>query len=163
MYIELFGSGGLAELVFADTTSALFVFLSYFPYADFLGATAVLLVFIFLVTSADSGTFVLSMMTTDGNLNPPVLHKMVWGVLIAVLTVGTLISGSVFVARAMAVIGALPFSIILMLQIVSLLREIRVEKQDVTRAPEAIGRVEPTAAQLPQASASATPSAEKAT
>ena len=160
MYIELFGSGGLAELVFADTTSALFVFLSYFPLSDLLGATAILLVFIFLVTSADSGTFVLSMMTADGDLNPPLAHKMVWGVLIAVLTVGTLISGSVFVARAMAVIGALPFSVILMLQIVSLLREIRVERHVVTKAPEVRGRVEPGAARTTRAATSASSAAE---
>ncbi|WP_216647201.1 BCCT family transporter [Roseovarius sp. THAF9] len=35
--------------------------------------------FIFLVTSADAGTVVLSMMTTDGNL-PPVIQKMIWGI-----------------------------------------------------------------------------------
>jgi glycine betaine transporter len=137
IYIELFGGGGLAELVFADVTSALFTFLNYFPAGEVLGATACLLIFIFLVTSADSGTFVLSMMTTDGSLNPPVVHKMVWGVLIAILTVGTLFSGSVTVAKAMAITGALPFSVVLLIQIVGFMREIRVEHPDRTRPYEA--------------------------
>ena len=126
-YIELFGAGGIAELVFQDVTKALFLFLTFFPLGELLGLVAVLLVFIFLVTSADSGTFVLSMMTTNGNLNPPVAHKMVWGVLIAVLTVGTLASGSVEVAKAMAITGALPFSVVLLLQIIGFLRVIRSE------------------------------------
>ena len=142
IYIELLGGGGLSELVFADVTSALFTFLDYFPYGGLLGATACFLIFVFLVTSADSGTFVLSMMTTKGNLNPPVFHKMVWGVLIAVLTIGVLLTESVMVARAMAIAGALPFSVILLLQIVGFLREIRRERPDGTRPREARGRVE---------------------
>ena len=133
---------GLSELVFADVTSALFTFLKYFPAGELLGAVACLLIFIFLVTSADSGTFVLSMMTTSGNLNPPVLQKMVWGVLIAMLTCGTLLTGSVTVAKVMAITGALPFSVILLLQIVGFMREIRSERPDRTRPREARGHVE---------------------
>jgi glycine betaine transporter len=138
-YIELFGAGGIAELVFQDVTKALFVFLGFFPFGEFLGLTAVVLVFIFLVTSADSGTFVLSMMTTEGNLNPPVAHKLIWGVLIAVLTVGTLFSGSVEVAKAMAITGALPFSVVLLLQIVGFLRVIRTERLPTDRPIEVRG------------------------
>jgi glycine betaine transporter len=149
IYIEMFGGGGLSELVFADVTSALFLFLDYFPYGAFLGAVACFLIFIFLVTSADSGTFVLSMMTSDGDLNPPLIHKMVWGSLIAILTVGTLLSGSITVAKAMAITGALPFSVILLMQIVGFMRAIRSERPDRTRPPEARGRIEP--ATRPQA------------
>jgi glycine betaine transporter len=78
LYIELFGGGGLADVVFEDVSKALFVFLGYFPATPVLNTLAVGLVFIFLVTSADSGTFVLSMMTSNGELNPPLSHKMVW-------------------------------------------------------------------------------------
>lgn len=141
IYVELFGNGGIAELVFQDVTKALFVFLDYFPAGPVLGAIAALLVFIFLVTSADSGTFVLSMMTSNGNLNPPLIQKMVWGVLIAVLTIGTLLSGSIEVAKAMAITGALPFSIVLLLQIVGFLREIRKEIPPGTRPIETRGEV----------------------
>ena len=124
IYIEMFGGGGLSEEVFADVTTALFIFLDYFPYGSFLGAIACFLIFIFLVTSANSGTFVLSMMTSDGDLNPPLLHKLVWGSLIAILTIGKLPSGSITVAKAMAITGALPFSVILLLQIVGFMHGI---------------------------------------
>lgn len=139
LYIEMFAGGGLAQIVLEDVTRALFVFLDHFPMGAFLGLTAALLTFIFLVTSADSGTFVLAMMTTDGNLNPPILHKLVWGTLIAVLTTGTLLSGSIEVAKAMAITGALPFSVILLLQVVGFLREVRRELPPVTRPIEARG------------------------
>src|SRR3546814_7041090 len=103
IYIELYGGGGLAEVVFEDVSKALFFFFEYFPGTPVLNTLAVALVFIFLVTSADSGTFVLAMMTSDGNLNPPVAHKMVWGTLIAAITVGTIFTESVPVTKAMAI------------------------------------------------------------
>ena len=138
-YIELFGPGGLSELVAADVTDALFAFFDYFPFSETLSAMAVLLIFIFLVTSADSGTFVLSMMTTNGNLNPPVAHKFVWGILIAAITGATLLSGSVEVARAMAATGAIPFSAILLLQVVGLMRALREDRAEGPGAMKATG------------------------
>lgn len=142
-YIEMFGGGGFQEIVFEDATKALFAFLGYFPGGDIMNIFAVALMFIFLVTSADSGTFVLSMMTTDGNLNPPVMQKMVWGVLIAALTAGTLFSESVAVAKAMAITGAIPFAVIVMMQMVGFLREIRKELPElkpIEARGEAVGQ-----------------------
>ena len=126
-YIELFGSGGLAELVSADVSEALFAFFGFFSVGDLLSVLALVLIFIFLVTSADSGTFVLSMMTSDGDLDPRVGVKLVWGVIIAAITASTLFSGSVAVARSMAAVGAIPFAAVLILQIVGFLRALRAE------------------------------------
>ena len=139
-YIEMFGGGGLKELIFEDATKALYAFLSYFPGGTILSTLAVTLMFIFLVTSADSGTFVLSMMTTDGDLNPPVMQKLVWGTLIAAITLGIVFSGSVNVAKAMAVTGAIPFTAIVLLQLVSFMREIRHEVPPTDLPIEARGQ-----------------------
>jgi glycine betaine transporter len=122
--------------VFEDVTKALFALFNYFPFSQLLGVTALFLIFIFLVTSADSGTFVVSMMTTGGNLNPPVAHKLIWAVIITALTVATLLTGSIPVAKAMAITGAIPFSLILILQIIGFLRTLREDAAE-TRAREA--------------------------
>ncbi len=142
-YIEMFGGGGLKEIIFEDVFAALFAFLGYFPGGALLAGLAAVLLFIFLVTSADSGTFVLSMMTTDGNLDPPVIQKMIWGILIAVLTFSTLVTESVTVAKAMAITGAIPFAVIVLLQIVGFMREIRkeiAEPEEIEAQGEAEGR-----------------------
>jgi len=135
IYVELFGPGGLAALVAENVSEALFAFLGYFPLSGLLSAVALALIFIFLVTSADSGTFVLSMMTTDGRLDPPASAKIVWGSLVAVITAATLLSASVEVARAMATLGAIPFSAVLILQVVGFLRALA----DEGRAPAPAG------------------------
>lgn len=128
LYIEMFGGGGLADLVQEDVSKALFALFTWFPFSKVLSILALLLIFIFLVTSADSGTFVVSMMTSNGDLNPSNKLKLIWGIIISIITAGTLFTGSVTVAKAMAIAGAIPFSLILILQLIALLRTIRHDK-----------------------------------
>jgi glycine betaine transporter len=130
------GVVGRRALVFEDVTTALFAFFGYLPMTDVLRVLGVVLVFVFLVTSADSGTFVIAMMTTNGNLNPDTRTKLVWGILIAAITAGTLFTGSVDVAKAMAITGAIPFTFIVLLQIVGLLRALREERLGVVQGVE---------------------------
>lgn len=53
-------------LVFQDVTRAFCLVLNFYPLGQLLGFIALVLIFIFLVTSADSGGVVLSMMTSGG-------------------------------------------------------------------------------------------------
>jgi glycine betaine transporter len=125
IHIEMFGAGGLTENVFADVAGALFVFFQFFPGTDLLNFLAVCLIFIFLVTSADSGTFVISMMTSNGSLNPPTKLKLIWGLIIAAITVATIVTESVTVAKAMAITGAIPFTFIIIMQLAGFARVVR--------------------------------------
>ncbi len=133
IYIEMFGGGGLAEIVFEDVSAALYAFFGYLPGTGLLNILAVVLVFIFLVTSADSGTFVVSMMTTNGNLNPDVRTKLIWGILMSAITFGVLVSGSVSVAKAMAITGAVPFTFIVLVQLVGFFRALREDESAEVR------------------------------
>ena len=128
-YIEMFGGGGIAELIFEHVNKALFALLDYFPLGQIWQILALFLIFVFLVTSADSGTFVVTMMTTNGDLNPGTKLKLIWGIIIAVISAAVLFSGSVEVAKAMAITGAVPFSLILCLQIVAFLVTITQEER----------------------------------
>jgi glycine betaine transporter len=65
------------------------------------------------------------MMTSNGDLNPSMLLKLIWAVVITAITAATLFTGSVFVAKAMAITGAVPFSLILIVQIIGFLRTLR--------------------------------------
>ena len=129
IWVELEAGGGLADLVSEDASEALFDFLSFLPGSTILSGLSVLLIFIFLVTSADSGTFVVSMMTSEGSLEPALRLKLLWGAAIAALTTGVLLVGTVEVAKGMAIFGAIPFTLILMVQLVAFLRAIRHERR----------------------------------
>lgn len=128
IYIEMFGSGGLTEFVMEDVTSALFKFFGYLPMTQALNIFGIILIYIFLVTGADSGTYVISMMATNGNLNPSTLTKIVWGLIMAAITLAVLLSGSIEVAKAMAITGAVPYTFIVLLQVVGFMRALREER-----------------------------------
>jgi glycine betaine transporter len=151
IHIEMFGAGGIADKVFADVAGALFGFFEYFPGTTLLNFLAVCLIFIFLVTSADSGTFVISMMTSAGNLNPATKLKLTWGLIITGITVATIVTESVKVAKVMAITGAIPFTFIIIMQLAAFFRIVREdpkirETHTVVRPVSADGQTDESAA-----------------
>lgn len=128
LHLEMFGQQGLGSLAVENPPQALYALLGYFPFAGVLSIVAMFLMFIFLVTSADSGSFVLGMMTTGGALNPPRSRKLLWGAVTAALAVAALFAtGGVHVMRAFAISGAIPFALIMIVHVgclvVSLVQE----------------------------------------
>jgi len=94
LYLEIYTPDGIGTLLQTEgETVALFALLKQYPIPLITSAIAIFLLFTFLVTSADSATFVISMMTTEGDLDPGLGMKILWGVIIAAVTLILLISG----------------------------------------------------------------------
>lgn len=153
IHIEMFGAG-ISEKVFSDVSAALFAFFEFFPGTTILNFLSVCLIFIFLVTSADSGTFVISMMTSNGSLNPATKLKLIWGLIISGITLATIATESVTVAKAMAITGAIPFTVIIMLQLIAFFRIVR-DDHMVKESSTKVRAVMPDATKTDQAEASA--------
>jgi glycine betaine transporter len=119
------GAGGpLATAVLREPTSATILLLSTLPMGDILGWLAMLLLLVFVITSVDSAIFVLGMMSSGGAENPPMLARLAWGVALLMLAGAMLSVASVEAARAMAILGALPYPAILLLQSIALLKDL---------------------------------------
>jgi glycine betaine transporter len=125
---EVNGHAGLALLAKTDVSQALFSLLNQLPLSTLLSVTAMLLVFIFLVTSVDSATFVLGMLTSQGALNPPLRRRMAWGVCLGLLGGALMLSDSVEAVKGMSVLGAIPYVGIMILQLFALLKNLAEEK-----------------------------------
>ncbi len=131
---DMHGVGGVADLVNEDVTVALFALFDLQPLSLVLGFTALTLIFIFLITSADSATFVLGMLTTHGTQNPPVRRKITWGIILGVLGAALLFTDNIDALKAVVVGGAVPFTFILLLQVAALMKMLR-RDPDVPRRP----------------------------
>lgn len=107
--------------------TAIFRVFSHYPLGTLMSVLAVVLLLVFFVSSADSGTFVLAMFSSNGNLLPSNRLKVVWGVTIAALSVGLLISGGVEVVQRISIVSAFPFIFIMLIACLNLLRELRGE------------------------------------
>lgn len=112
------------------TEESLFGVLENYPLSTTLSILAIILIGVFFITSADSGTFVLAMMTTNGSLNPSNRLKVIWGVLLAAMALVLLYSGGLQALQNMMIIAALPFSIIIAIMAVSLLKSVNQEVRE---------------------------------
>ena len=97
----------------------------------FLSIIALILIAIFFITSADSATFVLGMQTTYGSLLPPNSVKLTWGILQSLVAVILLYSGGLQGLQNALIIAAFPFSIIIILMIISLYKSLMKERRDL--------------------------------
>ena len=113
------------------TEEVLFATFSHYPLGQILSLVALILIISFFVTSADSATFVLAMLSENGNLNPSGAKKVIWGAILAVISISLLFSGGLTALENTLIIVALPFSLIMILMGVSLLKELNHEKQQM--------------------------------
>lgn len=127
LYLEMIQNIPITQAVSNDITSALFITLEQFPLSLLLVITAIILICIFFITSADSATFVLGMLSTQGALNPQNNIKIVWGLVQSAIAIVLLFSGGLGGLQTASIIVALPFAIIMLGMCVSINMELKQE------------------------------------
>ncbi len=138
IYFDLNAGTNIAEAVNTDLTVALFQMLEQLPLTMVASIIGILLIFTFLITSADSATYMMASMTSNGALNPRNRVKIVWGVLMAAISSVLLFTGGLDALQTASLISALPFTIIVLLLIVSFVKMLRhemvpISKRDIKR------------------------------
>jgi len=109
----------------------LFGVFSQYPLALALSIIAIILVFIYFITSADSATVVLAILSENGSEKTSNKVKLVWGIVLASIATILLINGGLDSLQNILIITAFPFSIVLMLIVVSVFRELVYEKDEM--------------------------------
>ena len=121
------GDGTLLTVVAERIDATTFVLLGKLPLALLTQGATVAAAFLFIVTSVVSAAFVLAMFSTAGDLDPPVKVKLIWGVILGLLGLVMILSGSLDAVRSIIALGAMPFVFIVLLLLVCLLKALRRE------------------------------------
>lgn len=121
------GYTGLAGAVSADTAVALFQFFEHLPLASITSLLATILVITFFVTSSDSGSLVIDMLTSDGEDESPVWQRIFWALAEGAVAATLLLSGGLASLQTATIASALPFTLIMLLMCWGLLRALRIE------------------------------------
>ncbi|WP_248561126.1 BCCT family transporter [Niallia sp. NCCP-28] len=122
---------GVSAISKYATEESLFALLENYPLSQLSSILAIVLIAVFFITSADSGTFVLGMMTTNGSQNPSSKLKILWGVLLAAMALVLLYSGGLQALQNTMIIAALPFSVVMGLMTVSFLKALNKEGKEL--------------------------------
>ncbi|PWU67425.1 BCCT family transporter [Gracilibacillus dipsosauri] len=115
---------------------SLFGILETYPAGMAWSILTIIIIITFFVTSADSGTFVLGMMTSNGSQNPSKRIKMVWGIFLSLTALALIYSGGLQALQNTMIVAALPFSLVMILMAVSLLKSLQQEAKQL-----GIGRI----------------------
>lgn len=142
LWFSIFGALGIAtgtEIAgeaIASTSTAIFVVLDQYQAGFLLSIITLLLLGTFYVTSADSATLVLGMLSTDGVSNPPVWKKIVWGFVQAGMALGLIVSGgsaALSMIQTSSIVTSFPFAVIMILCMVAVVKMLQKDRPKPNR------------------------------
>lgn len=131
IFQQMHGLTNIVEAVRADVSTALFILLEGYPLAWLTSSLAILVIVFFFVTSSDSGSLVIDTITSGGNPNPPVAQRIYWSVLEGIVAAVLLLTGGLQALQLAAISTALPFSLLLCLLCISLIRALSQEQKSI--------------------------------
>lgn len=114
----------IKELVASPQTAVFIVFREY-PLSKVISILIIALLAIFFVTSADSATYALSMMTSNGDNNAPKYKKVVWAIIEATIAYVLLSAGSLKALQTASIAASLPFLFIMIAMVPALMKELK--------------------------------------
>ncbi len=93
--------------------NVLFNFLSGLPLGGVLSVIAVIVIAIFFITSADSGSLVIDMLASGGDTNPPKWSRVMWAALGGIVAIALLLAGGLAALQTGAILTAIPVGIVM--------------------------------------------------
>lgn len=129
LFFELFRGVPMADAVATELSSGLFLLIEQLPASALIAPLMLVLIVLFVITSANSATFVLGMFTRHGTLSPSRPTRLVWG-LVQVLVAGVLLlSGGLAALQTISIVAAFPFMVLMIFMAGALLRSLREERR----------------------------------
>lgn len=120
-------SEGVLSSIVGNPDKLLFEFLGQFPASGITSFLAIFIIFIFFITSSDSGIFVMDNIASNNARNSPKWQLVFWGVLLGLLSLVLLNAGGLQSLQTMTLITALPFSLIMCMFCYSLVIGLRID------------------------------------
>lgn len=127
MDLEISGVHIVSEAVSTNSATAIYALMSNFPYAQVANWIAIFLVAIFFITSSDSGSFVVDMLASGGNPNPPVWQRIFWASIEGTIAIILLLMGGLSALQAGTVSMGFPFCLIILAVTFSFILQLKEE------------------------------------
>lgn len=108
----------------------LFTIIDNLPYMEWLPVLVMITLAIFFITSADSASVVMGILSTRGDQNPSRFVVVFWGVIMGGIAVVMLSIGGATALQglqSLVIVTALPFAVIMILIVVAWLRDLRTD------------------------------------
>lgn len=118
LFGELHGGTGISQAMQEDYNGtvprALFMLFEHYNMHAVVSLLAIAVIVTFFITSSDSGSLVIDIITSGGNPNPPVMQRIFWAILEGVVAAVLLIGGGLTALQTASITTGLPFAIVLL-------------------------------------------------
>ncbi|SDG03407.1 choline/glycine/proline betaine transport protein [Limimonas halophila] len=132
LHVELFGTGGMVAAVNDSVPGALYAFLDRLPLTPISQVLATVVIMGYFVTSSDSGSLIIDILTSGGDPDAPLGQRLFWALTEGAVAATLLVAGGLQALQTAALTTALPFSFVLVLMMVSLWRGLRADSAPET-------------------------------
>ncbi len=130
LWMTVFGETAIIQFVrdgYEAATQAelplqLFSMLDALPLAQITSFIAIILVVVFFVTSSDSGSLVIDVIAAGGKVDAPTPQRVFWCVFEGLVAIALILGGGLVALQAMAVSTGLPFTIVLLMSTVAVIK-----------------------------------------
>jgi len=122
--------------------NVLFNFLSGLPLGGVLAVIAVIVIAIFFITSADSGSLVIDMLASGGDTNPPKWSRILWAGLGGIVAIALLLAGGLAALQTGAILTAIPVSIVMIGMCIATYKALSSEHEILVSAERRVRREE---------------------
>jgi choline/glycine/proline betaine transport protein len=112
--IEMFGAVGIAAAVQENIPVSLFLLLEHFPLSALTSGLGIAVVVTFFVTSSDSGSMVIDIITSGGNPDPPVFSRLFWAIMEGAVAGALLLGGGLVALQTATITTGLPFALVIL-------------------------------------------------
>ncbi|GAB2648392.1 BCCT family transporter [Vibrio panuliri] len=120
--ISQYVNDGYQAVFNAELPLKLFAMLDVMPLKEITSIVGIVLVVVFFITSADSGSLVIDTIAAGGKVDAPTPQRVFWCTFEGLVAIALLLGGGLAAAQAMAVTTGLPFTIVLLVATVSLIK-----------------------------------------
>mgnify|MGYP005752711201 FL=1 len=130
LWMTVFGETAILQVVrdgYEAATKAelplqLFAMLEALPLAQITSFIAIVLVVVFFVTSSDSGSLVIDVIAAGGKVDAPLPQRVFWATFEGLVAIALILGGGLVALQAMAVSTGLPFTIVLLMSAVAVVK-----------------------------------------
>ncbi|MBC2723691.1 BCCT family transporter [Desulfosporosinus sp.] len=130
--LDKISNGAIQAAVNADYTTALFAMLQQLPLYTITAPLAILLIVACFVGAANSATYVLAMLTSNGDMDPGKKLRSFWGIIQGSFTIILILVGggtaALSVLQTVSIVAAFPFMLIMIAMCFSIYKALGQEK-----------------------------------
>lgn len=130
LWMSVFGGTAISQVIndgYQAVTEAalplqLFTMLDVLPLAQVTSFIAIILVVVFFITSSDSGSLVIDVIAAGGKVDAPTPQRVFWCTFEGLVAIALILGGGLVSLQAMAVSTGFPFTLVLLMSCVALVK-----------------------------------------